>query len=88
MYTDQFPEATLTLCMLHADPDTIRQRFLQRGWQPKRVIEAVEQAAKLDGADFVDLRVDTSAYSVSEVARIVCARAGDWPGLGRSRATP
>ena len=82
LYTDQFPAATLTLCMLHADPDSIRQRFLQRGWQPNRVSEAVEQAIKLDRADFVDFHVDTSTYSVSEVARIVCARAGNWPGLG------
>ena len=81
MYTDRFPEVTLTLCMLSADPDTIRQRFLQRRWQPERVKEAVEQAIRLDCADFVDLRVDTSTYSVPEVARIVCARAGNWPGL-------
>ena len=82
MYTDQFPQASLTLCMLRADPDTIRQRFLQRGWKPELVSEAVEQAAQLDRADFVDFRVDTSAYSVSEVAGIVCSRAGNWPGLG------
>jgi len=82
MYTDQFPEATLTLCLLLADPDTIRRRFLQRGWKPELVSEAIEQATKLDWANFVDLRVDTSAYSVSEVARIGCSRAGNWPGLG------
>ena len=82
MYTAQFPEATLTLCMLCADRDTIRQRFLQRGWKPELVSEAVEQATKLDQADFVDFRVDTSAYSVAEVAHSVCSRAGNWLGLG------
>ena len=82
MYTDQFPEVTLTLCMLSASLDTIRQHFLQRGWHPERMSEAVEQAMKLDRADFVDFRVDTTNYSVPEVAGIVCARAGNWPGLG------
>jgi hypothetical protein len=82
MYTGQFPEATLTLCMLQADPETIRQRFLQKRWKPELVSEAVKQAIELGRADFVDLRVDTSARSVAEVARLVRARAGDWPGLG------
>jgi broad-specificity NMP kinase len=66
---------------LHAEPTIIRERFLQRGWEPQRVQEAVEEAIKLEHADFIDLRVDTSTHSVSEAARIVRAQAGNWPGL-------
>ena len=81
MYRNHLPEAALTLCLLHAEPDIIRQRFLQRGWAPKLVNEAVEEAIKLDRSDFVDLHVDTSTFSIAEVASMVRVQAGNWPGL-------
>jgi len=81
MYRNQFPVAALTLCMLRAEPSIISERFIQRGWQPQRVNEAVKQAVDLDSADFADFRVDAGAYSISEVAYRVRTKAGDWPGL-------
>ena len=69
------------LCMLRAELDIIRQRFLWRRWQPQRVSEAIKDAVDLEHADFADFTVDTSAYSVSQVAHMVRTRAGDWPGL-------
>lgn len=67
--------------MLRADPSVIEQRFLQRGWQPHRVNEAIKQAAELDRADFADFRVDTTNHSVKEVAQMVRVQAGNWPGF-------
>jgi hypothetical protein len=81
MYRDQIPGAALSLCMLHADPGLIKERFLQRGWNPHRVDEAVREVAELEHAKFADLRVDTDDHSVKEVARMVRAKAGNWPGL-------
>jgi hypothetical protein len=81
MYRDQIPGATLSLCMLSADPSVIRGRFLQRGWSPHLVDEAIREVAELEHAKFADLRVDTDDHSVKEVAGMVRAQAGNWPGL-------
>jgi hypothetical protein len=81
MYTEQIPDAALTICMLNADSSVIRRRFLQRGWNPGLVHEAVREVADLKDATFADLRVDTDERSVKEVAEIVSAQAGNWPGL-------
>jgi adenylylsulfate kinase-like enzyme len=81
LYRNQFPEATLTLCLLHAEARIVRQRFLQRGWAPHLVDQAVAEAIQLDHADFIDLRVDTSTASIVEVAQLVRVQAGNWPGL-------
>lgn len=81
MYSEQIPGASLSLCMLSADPSVIRSRFLQRGWSPHLVGEAIREATQLKVAKFADLRVDTDDHSVKEVAEMVRARAGDWPGL-------
>jgi hypothetical protein len=81
MYRDQIAGAALTLCLLRAGPDVIRERFLRRGWSSPRVGEAIREAAELEHATFADLRVDTGGLSVEEVARMVRVRAGDWSGL-------
>jgi broad-specificity NMP kinase len=81
MYRDQTPGATLSLCMLRADPSVIKERFLQRGWNPHPVDEAVREVAELEHTQFADLRVDTDDHSVKEVARMVGAQAENWPGL-------
>jgi broad-specificity NMP kinase len=81
MYRDQMPGAALSLCMLRADPGMIKERFLQRGWNPHRVDEALREAAELEHTKFADLRVDTDNHSVKEVARMIRAQAGNWPGL-------
>lgn len=81
MYRDQIPGAALSLCMLRADPSVIKERFLQRGWNPHRVDEAIHEVAELEHTKFADLRVDTDDHSVKEVARMVRAKAGNWPDL-------
>lgn len=81
LYTDQIPGAAVSICMLRADPNVIKERFLQRGWQPHLVDDAIRDVAELEHAEFTNLRVDTDDQSVKEVARMVRARAGDWPGL-------
>src|SRR5215467_15883179 len=63
MYTDQIPGAALSLCMLRADPEVIKERFLQRKWNPQRVEEAIREVAGLEHATFADLRVDTGCLS-------------------------
>lgn len=48
---------------------------------PHLVDQAIRQVAELEHATFADLRVDTDDRSVEEVARMVRAKAGNWPGL-------
>jgi adenylylsulfate kinase-like enzyme len=81
LYRDQVVGAALTICMLSADPDVIRERFLRRGWNSQGVDEAVREVAELEHSTFTDLRVDTGDLAVEEAARMVRVRAGDWPGL-------
>lgn len=81
LYGDQIPGATLTLCMLRAERNVIKKRFLQRGWKPHLVDDATREVAELDHAKFADIRVDTIDHSVEEVAQMVRAQAGNWPGL-------
>jgi hypothetical protein len=81
MYKDQISGATLTICMLGGHPSVIRVRFLQRGWSPHLVDQAIRQVGELEHATFADLRVDTDDHSVEEVARMVRAKAGNWPSL-------
>ena len=81
MYKGQVPGAALTICMLDADPTAIKERFLQRGWNPHMVDEAMGEVTELEHAKFADLRVDTDDHSVQEVAQIVRVQAGNWPGL-------
>jgi len=81
MYRDQIPGAALTICMLRAEPGVIKERFVQRGWKPHRVNEAIREVAELERTKFAELRVDTDDHSVKEVARMVRAQAGSWPAL-------
>jgi len=81
MYREQIPGAVLTICMLRADPSVIKERFLQRGWNPHLSDEVIREVAKLERTKFADLRVDTDDRSVQEVAWMVRAQVGNWPGL-------
>jgi broad-specificity NMP kinase len=67
--------------MLRADSSVIKERFLQRGWKPHLVDDAIREVAELEHAKFTDIRVDTVNHSIKEIARMVRAQAGDWPGL-------
>lgn len=66
---------------LAPDPSVISSRFLQRGWNPSLVDEAIREATQLKHAEFADLRVDTDDHSVKEVAEMVRTQVGNWPGL-------
>lgn len=81
MYRDQIPGASLSLCILRADSAVIKERFLQRGWKPHLVDDAIREVAELEHVKFADLRVDIGDHSIKEVARMVRAQAGNWPGL-------
>ncbi|MDF5758332.1 hypothetical protein [Spongiactinospora sp. TRM90649] len=82
-YAERLRHATLTLCRLRADGDTLRRRFLGRGRLTNRVDEAVRMAATLDAAGFPGTCVDTTGRSITEVAQQVRQQTGDWPGAGR-----
>lgn len=80
-YAELVPGTALTLCRLRAGHDTLRDRFLRRGWLTDLADQAVDEADALNRSDFADLRVDTDGLSVPEVARQVRERAGGWPCL-------
>ena len=79
-YADLVPGTALTLCRLRVGPAELRARIVRRGWLTELADEAVREAELLDRNDFADLCVDTDGLSVTEVARLVRARAGGWPG--------
>ncbi|MFC4014258.1 adenylyl-sulfate kinase [Nonomuraea purpurea] len=79
-YTALVPEAAFTLCRLRVDDAELKERFLARGWRPDLVEDAVAEAKALDRSDYADVCVDTGGFTVSETARLVCDRAGRWPG--------
>jgi len=87
-YADQVPGTTLTLCRLHASPDTLRERYLRRGYRTDLVDRSLDEADALDRDNFADLRVDTDGLSVPQVARLVLEQAGGWPGRTDTPATP
>jgi adenylylsulfate kinase-like enzyme len=80
-YKNQIPGASLSICMLRANTTVIKDRFLQRGWKPHLVDDAIREIAELERAKFADIRVDTDNHSIKEVARMVRAQADNWPGL-------
>lgn len=59
-------EVDLTLCLLSADPATLRERILARGWDEEDVDEAVAVNAALCDASFVDATIETTRLSVVE----------------------
>ncbi|QFY09983.1 hypothetical protein GBF35_28065 [Nonomuraea phyllanthi] len=79
-YTALLPEAAFTLCRLRVDDAELKERFLGRGWRPDLMEDAVAEAESLEGSEYADVCVDTSGFTVSETARLVCDRAGEWPG--------
>ena len=81
LYQNEIPGAALLICLLRAGPDVVGERFLRRGWSPHLVDDAVREVAELEHVTFADLRVDTDDHPVEEVARLVRAQAGSWPGL-------
>lgn len=56
----------LILCLLSADPATLRVRILARGWDEKDVDAAVAENGALRGASFVHAAVETDGLSVAK----------------------
>lgn len=59
-------DVNLTLCLLSADPATLRERLLARGRDEKDVDAAVAENAALRGASFVHAAVETDGPSVAK----------------------
>ena len=55
----------LTVCLLLAEPDALRQRITERGWEPEDAEEAVSSQERLAAAKFADATVDTTGLSVA-----------------------
>lgn len=67
--------ADLRLCLLSADPATLRERIRARGWDEEDADEAVAENDALRGASFLDGAVETAGLSVAEtVARLRAVR--------------
>ncbi|AIV32403.1 hypothetical protein NI25_01750 [Streptomyces sp. CCM_MD2014] len=86
VHVDLMRQAAVTVCLLRADREVLRQRFTGRGGPAGLVEELLREADALDAATFADTCVDTSDLPVNEVARHVEERTGGWPAsaLGRS----
>ncbi|MEP6814060.1 MAG: AAA family ATPase [Marmoricola sp.] len=67
----RYPDARLTFCLLDTEETTLRERILERGWDPEDADEAVAEAAALGKAKFVDVSIDTTGASVGAVAERV-----------------
>ncbi|WP_067169990.1 hypothetical protein [Microtetraspora niveoalba] len=87
-YTALLPDAAFTICRLRVDDAELKERFLGRGWRPELVEDAVAEAESLERSDYADVCVDTGGLTVSETARLICDRAGGWPGAGWPGALP
>lgn len=67
----QYPDARVTFCLLDTAEATLRDRILERGWDPEDADEVVAEAATLRGASFVDASIDTTGADVEEVSERV-----------------
>lgn len=78
------PGADVTVCLLTAARAELERRLARRGDTADAVAVALRVAAALDVGDFAAARVDTTALTAAEVARLIPARCGGWPGHGRA----
>ncbi|HEX6451854.1 MAG TPA: hypothetical protein VF060_20615 [Trebonia sp.] len=81
---DAVPGTDVTLCLLTAAHGELERRLARRGDTADAVAMALRIAAALDAGDFAATRVDTTALTAAEVARLIPARCGNWPGHGRA----
>ncbi|HEY3707775.1 MAG TPA: adenylyl-sulfate kinase [Amycolatopsis sp.] len=70
-YTRLLPDVEVTLCLLTAEEDELRKRFLGRGRLTHLVDAAVQVSAELERTSFPDLRVETDGRSVAELAGLI-----------------
>jgi hypothetical protein len=80
-HTDLLPDAQVTMVRLRVAPDELRRRFVGRGWYARRADEIIRVADDMDRDDVGDVCVDTDGLTPMEIAGLVRATAGDWPGL-------
>lgn len=86
-YTDELAQTELTVCLLGADHDELRERFVDRDGRHNVVPEVLAEADQLAAGDITEFRVDTTGRPVSEVVRLVRERIGNWPGPATSRTS-
>lgn len=80
-HTDLLPDAHVTTVRLRATADELRLRFVGRGWYAERVDGIVRVADDMDRDNVGDVSVDTDGLTPIEIAGVVRASAGGWPGL-------
>jgi hypothetical protein len=85
MYGEAVPGSVTTLCRLAAGDGALRGRIVGRGRERGDAIDtlhrrAVELSHELERNDCADGWVGTDDRSISEVADLVRAGAGGWPG--------
>ncbi|MGY0058531.1 hypothetical protein ACWY4P_18595 [Streptomyces sp. LZ34] len=81
VHADRIPGAAPTVCRLSVGHDELRRRFLGRTGSTVVMADALRDAEAMDASDVADVCVDTSGLSVTEVARRVRERTGEWPHL-------
>jgi adenylylsulfate kinase-like enzyme/chloramphenicol 3-O-phosphotransferase len=81
---DAVPHADVTVCLLTAAHAELERRLARRGDTADAVALALRVAATLDAGDFAAARVDTTALTDAEVARLIPARCGGWPDHGQA----
>lgn len=86
LYADAVPGSVPTMCTLRAADTELRDRIVRRGRErsengiDKLAARAVELSRRFESTDLADFSVSTDDRDVPQVARIVLARAGGWPG--------
>ncbi|WP_199757611.1 hypothetical protein [Micromonospora sp. Llam0] len=71
--------ASLTVCRLQASPGELRRRLTVRGAPANLAAAWVREAEEPDRSSLADTCVDTEGRTISDVARLVRERCGDWP---------
>ena len=62
-----YPHADVTFCLLNPDPEVLRTRILERGWDDEDADEVIAEAAALAEVAFAHTEIDTTTLSVTEV---------------------
>lgn len=80
-HTHLLPDAHVTMVRLRAAADELRRRFVGRAWYAERADEIIRLADDMDRDNVGDVCVDTDGLTPIEIAGLVRATAGGWPGV-------